>query len=143
MTHLGRRCTWMVLGLVILGCHSITGVREAPPDAGKSRAFAAPLSRVLAAAREALTASQFQLREIVPEGDSAWALIATQGQSFASYGEIVRVRLVGRDSALTWAWVHTQKKMATNLFATGDWSPALFQQMEATLGLPQSASASP
>jgi len=64
--------------------------------------------------------------------DSTLMIIGTQGLSAWSYGEVVRVVLVGRQDT-TDVRVVTKKRLATTVFATGDWSAKLFKYMSAAL----------
>lgn len=133
--------TLIALPVLLGACATVANVGSAAPDAGKHRVFQAPMADLIPATQGALAGLNFGVKTTAIEGDSAWSIIASKGMSFWSYGEVVRVRLARIDSGQTAAWVHTKRRLATNVFAEGDWSVRLFVAMQAELDRPRLADA--
>ena len=112
--------------LVLSACSTVAGVQEVAPTAGVEARFAATLPEVQLAAVGAFAANGLGVQSVTPEGDSAWVAVVSRGLTYWSYGEIVRVRAALVDSATTSVWIYSQRRLATNLTAKGDWSDILF-----------------
>ena len=63
-------------------------------------------------------------------------IIGKKGGSLFSYGELVRVVVEEHGENSTMVYVHTKRKMATNIFAKGDYSKTIFTNMDLQLQAP-------
>ena len=124
------RCHAIALALVVgaaSGCATTDTMREAPLSEGKTQTFAAPFDTVLEATRESIPEAGFGIQEVNQVDAGTTAFIAEKSGGAFSYGERVRVLVQRQGDAETLVRVLTKKKMATNVFAKGDWSDTLFQ----------------
>lgn len=111
----------------------MTGVEKEPLDLGQGRLFQAPLQRTAEATRTAFMALQLGIKSETRVDSLTWMVIATSDATPFSYGEIVRAVITGRTDSTSEVRVFTRKRMATNLFARGDWSKQVFQEMAKVL----------
>ncbi len=115
--------------LALLGaapaCNSVSGVQEVAPTAGLHATLEADLPGVQEAAALAISANQLNVKAVTREGDTAWVVVASRGMTSSSYGELIRVRAVRRDSAETEVWIYEELRMTTNVAAKRDWSETL------------------
>lgn len=123
----------LVLLMLATGCATVGSVTSRPAGDGSGRSFAAPLPEVRNALRVAFDSTGLAPKDSSQLNDSTLMIVGTRGFSMWSYGEIVRVLLAGRQDT-TDVRVVTAKRMATNVFANGDWSTKLFRYMTAELG---------
>jgi hypothetical protein len=113
----------------LLACATVGGLRTEPLEAGAYRAYRAPLNEVVMATRQAMAGSGIQVEEAPQIDEHTWMIIGKKGMSFASYGELVRAVVREQPDGQVSVRVVTKKKMATTVFAKGDWSQALFDQI--------------
>ena len=132
-----RALRFLPLALVVplAACATMGGLREEPLTAGVSRTFPAPLGPVVDAARQAMVGAGMDVQEQLRPSPDIGMLLGQKGMSLWSYGELVRVVARQTDSARTSVYVVTRRLLATNITAREDWSTALFDRMEVTLGL--------
>ena len=120
--------------VVTLGCATTSGLRNDPLDEGVVRIYQAPLRETIEAGREAMVGSGIEVKEVNDLGDNTWMILGNKGGGLASYGELVRMVVSGPDDGPTTVHVVTKKRMATNVFAEGDWSRSIYDQMDLKLG---------
>jgi hypothetical protein len=119
--------------LATAACASTGSVRTEPLAAGTTKTYTQSYAQVLAAARASLSEAGLALEEVTELDDSTSMLIGRKGQSFASYGEYVRLLVQRTSSSETAVRVLTKKKMATNVFAKGDYSQQIFSLIDSRL----------
>ncbi len=120
--------------VVALGCATTSGLRNEALDEGVVRIYQAPLRETIEAGREAMVGSGIEVKEVNDVGDNTWMILGNKGGGIASYGELVRMVLSGSENGPTTVRVITKKRMATNVFAEGDWSRSIYDQMDLKLG---------
>ena len=126
------RTASLALLLLATGCATVGSVSSRPLGDGTGRSFTASLPDTRDALRIAFDSTGMGLKDSAQVNDSTLMIVGSQGLSAWSYGEVVRVVLVGRQDA-TDVRVVTAKRLATTVFATGDWSTKLFKYMSAAL----------
>jgi len=120
------------------GCNTVSSVQGVAPDAGLHAQLAASLPEVQTATLQALESTELGVQRTVWEGDSAWAVVASEGMTLWSYGEIVRIRAVRTDSATTDLWLVSQRRLETNVTAK-DWTETLLVDIQGALRSVQSS----
>ena len=134
----GYMKTWRVIVLVLAGlvpfmaCATTGGIKAKPISAGVSRNFFADYDRVLKAALVSVVELGLKIDEMTRVGNES-TIVATKGVSLFSYGELIRVVVATTSPTQTTVRVITQRRLATNLTAKGDWSRPIFSQMESKL----------
>lgn len=108
------------------GCASVESVRVAPGTADRTFRLQEPCDVVSAALRAALLELGFRID--IDDGDDACPkeFVATSPISAFSWGEIVRLRLHQQHGERVLA-IHTERRLATNLTARGDWALEIYQ----------------
>lgn len=119
------------------GCNTVSSVQGVAPDAGLHAQLAASLPELQTATLQALESTELGVQRTVWEGDSAWAVVASEGMTLWSYGEIVRIRAVRTDSATTDLWLVSQRRLETNV-AAKDWTETLLAGIRDALRSTQS-----
>jgi hypothetical protein len=110
-------------------CATVGGIQNAPLDAGNARVFPVSFDSTLKAAREAVIEAGLQIesaREVEP---GTWIIVGKKGVSGFSWGELVRVAVARQEERSTRVTVHTQRRVATNVTAKGDYSETIFSNM--------------
>lgn len=110
------------------GCSTVSSVQGIAPEAGRRGEFQGSPAQVQAAAIQALSSTQLRVQRAAWEGDSVWVIVASEGMTFWSYGEIVRIRGMRVDSATTAVWLVSQRRLETNV-AAKDWTETLFERI--------------
>ena len=108
-------------------------MRNAPVDEGVAQTFHGDYDRILKAARESVVEAGLAIEEVDKMDDKTWMIIAKKGASAFSWGELVRVVVQNGDADSTTVRVLTQRKMATNVTAKGDYSKSILSNMELKL----------
>lgn len=121
------------MGIAVGACASTSSIRSAPMTAGSSRTFAASAQDVSRAAREALAEAELQIEDIQDLNDSTRIIVASKPTSNFSWGELVRVAITSHAGRGTEVAVFTQKKLATNVAAKGDYSGTIFSRIAVKL----------
>ena len=126
-----RHVVAFLLGTQVLfgACATAGGIRSEPIDAGVSRSISADYDRVTRAAREAIVEVGLEIHETKQAGDQVM-IVAAKGVSAFSWGELVRVVVEETSLTETTVRVITQRRLATNVTAKGDWSTSIFSAME-------------
>lgn len=88
---------------------------------------------ILKAARDATVASGLHLESVDKVDDHTWTILAKKDASTWSWGELVRVVIQQTSADTTTVRVISKKRMATNVGARGDYSQAIFNDMELKL----------
>lgn len=122
--------TAAVLGAGLAGCASLSTVRAAAPDAGRSMVFKRPIAEVYPAVQE--TVSWLDLN-IAEKNDQEHTILASKGMSALSWGERVRIVCKPLSASETQVTILSKRVVATNVFAT-DWADKLFERLTVTLG---------
>ena len=123
----------LALALVFAGCATTGGMRRAPLAEGSARTFPGEYARVLTAAREAVVEAGLAVEEANRVNDTAWMIIGKKGVSRFSLGELVRVVVEKTGAAETTVRVRTQRRLATNVAAKGDYSRSILSNIELKL----------
>jgi hypothetical protein len=123
-----------VLAILLTACATTSGMRRQPVDAGIARTFNAPFERVVAACRNAMVHVEIEVKTAEQVNDTTLMIIGDKGVSTFSAGE--KVRIVVQETAKDRSEVRiiTKRRLATNIFAKGDWSEDLFEQIQQELG---------
>lgn len=130
-----------LLGLTILvvaaGCASMGGLRDDPLDAGKERTFEAPFPEIVDAARDAVEGAELQIEDAYQPKENVWVILSKKGTSAWSWGELVRVVVVGPEETdqaeETVVRVVTKTKGTLNVAAKGDYSETIFSSIALAL----------
>ena len=122
-----------LLFVLLVGCATTAGLRQAPLEEGAQRLFRAPMEEARQAARAALIEAGFEVAEGTEADNGVWVLMARKGMTWTRRGEGVRVALKPDGLDKTIVRVVTKRRFATHNTATGDWSAAVFEAMLARL----------
>lgn len=120
-----------LLCLATASCATTGGLKSEPLDAGTSQTYSAPLNRVVSAAREAVSQAGFQIDDVVHPNDSTWVVIGKRGAGFFSYGQLVRAVVQPATGGQTVVRIVTQRRLATEITAKGDYSHAILSSIAA------------
>lgn len=134
MTPFARATLLMSALAGLIGCATVAGIESEPLTAGQVRAFDAPLPRVVNATRAALLGANLEVQSLRQLDSLTWQFVAKRTAQTFTWGELVRV-VVQSNGARTSVYVVTQRRMATNITARGDWSEQIFAQIAADLQL--------
>ena len=132
MVRIGR--VW--IGVLLSGtiaCATAAGMRGAPLQEGIAHTFTGEYDQVLTAAREALLEAGLTVEEVNKVNDTTWMIIGNRGTSAWSWGELVRLVVEQTDASQTTVRVLTERRLATNVTAKGDYSTSIFSNMELKL----------
>lgn len=113
-------------GLALGACATVGGIATAPPSGGVERIFYARLDSVVTAARQSLVESGLALQTAEELVDGGWKFVGERGSSAFSYGELVRVVVQPVAPRVVSVRVLTQRRLATNITARGDYSQLIF-----------------
>ena len=131
--HVSSACRLAGAAVIVAACASTAGLRSAPLDAGETKFYAAPLAVVGPAARQAVLSAGLNVDSVSTPDSLTWMIIAKKGMSLFSYGELVRVVVAQTPDGAVAVRVFTKRRLATNVTAKGDWSGAIFQQLDRIL----------
>ena len=116
--------------LSLFGCATVSSVRSAPLSEGVSQTFAAEHALVLRAAQEAVVDAGLTVEAVNKIDDKTSIIIGTKGMSAFSWGELVRVSVERTSDTETTVRVYTKRKVATNIFAKGDYSQDILSNIK-------------
>ena len=119
--------------LALTACATTGGLKQEPLDQGVTRTFAGNYDTILKAARDATVATGLHLESVDKVDDRTWTLVGKKDASAWSWGEMVRVVVQQTAPDSTTVRVISKKRMATNVGARGDYSQAIFADMELKL----------
>ena len=123
--------SWVALLGLVTACASAGGMRTEPLDAGEAKIYATPLGVVVPAAQQAVRAAGLEVENVSQPDSVTWMIVAKKGMSLFSWGELVRVVVQpSPDSAAVVVRVFTKRRLATNITAKGDWSGAIFDELD-------------
>jgi hypothetical protein len=111
-------------------------MRNQPIEAGASRVYQAPLESVVAATRAAMVGTGLDFVEASQVDPKTWMLIAKKGASLWSWGEKVRVVAQETEPNRVAVRILTKRAVSINITAKGDYSQALFNQIDLELKVP-------
>lgn len=131
-TVLRNLSTCVCLVVLLSGCATTSSMRSEPLTSGISRSFEAEYDVVLKATRGAFVEAGIKIEEGRALDTDTYMLLGETGMSTASYGEKVRA-VVARARVGATVTVLTKKKLATNVFAKGDYSGSIFSSIEVQL----------
>jgi hypothetical protein len=118
---------------VFLACATSGGLKQEPLTAGETQKFVGNYDTILKAARDATVASGLHLESVEKVDDHTWTILGKKDASAWSWGEIVRVVIQQVSPDTTSVRIISKKRMATNVGARGDYSQAIFSDMELKL----------
>jgi len=104
-------------------------MRGAPEGSGVGRIFDSSFERIARASKDAVVASGLGIEEFYEPAPGKLVIIAERSWSAFSWGERVRVAVYKLAPAQAEVWVYTQRKLATNITARGDWSDTIFSNI--------------
>jgi hypothetical protein len=125
------------------GCATVSTMKEAPPYGEVARSYSGDFTRVVEAARDSLLELGLTIEDFSQVNDRCWRIVATAGMSAFSWGELVRVLVERRQAAEVEVRVLTRRRLATNIFAKGDYAPDIYPRMDWKLRRPTDAPRSP
>ena len=131
--HVSSAYGLAVAAAIAAACASTAGLRSEPLDAGETKFYSAPLAVVGPAARQAVLSAGLNVDTVSTPDSLTWMIIAKKGMSLFSYGELVRVVVAQTPDRAVAVRVFTKRRLATNVTAKGDWSGAIFQQLDRIL----------
>jgi hypothetical protein len=102
-------------------------------DTGVLREFDGEYATVLSAARNAVTAAGLTIDSYQEVNDSTAMIVAKKGISAWSWGELARVVVQKSGDNRVGVRVLTRRRVATNLTAKGDYSDAIFSNIDLAL----------
>ena len=123
----------MTAVIVLSACATTGGMRSAPLAQGTPRTFSAEYDKVLKASREAVVEAGLAIEEVTKVNEQTWMIIGKKGASGFTWGELVRVVVEQTAPTETTVRVYTQRKLATNITAKGDYSDAILSNIELKL----------
>jgi hypothetical protein len=123
----------ILLLMYLFGCASKSSIQREPLHAGKERRFQSDFSKTLEAAHEAMIASGLQVESNTKIDENTYMLIGKKGGSLWSWGELVRVTVIKEDAQTTIVRVVTKRRVSANITAKGDYSEAIFSNIELKL----------
>jgi hypothetical protein len=136
INHRINACRVVLPLIVTAACASTGGMDAERLDAGEAKFYAAPLTTVAPAARQAVLAAGLTVDTVSQPDSLMWMIIAKKGMSLFSYGELVRVVVQQTPEGAVVVRVFTKRRLATNLTARGDWSGRIFEQLDHILAQP-------
>ena len=105
------------------------GMKEEPLEKGSAASFSASLAETNSAVREAMVGSQLMIDEITQVNDSTWMFLSKKTAGAWTWGELVRVITIDVPGNMTRVYVVSNRRMAANVTAKGDYSDDLFTQI--------------
>lgn len=119
-----------ILIMFILNCATVSSVRNAPLHAGKKQVFHADFEKTIEAATAAMMEAGLEIESRDEVDDNTYMLVSKKSSTAVSWGELVRVVVVKKDSKETEVRVHTKRRVAMNVIAKGDYSEKIFGSIE-------------
>ena len=123
----------LLVAIGVLGCASTNSMRAEPLDAGIVREFDGDYATILRAAREAVVGAGLAIDSFDEVNETTAMIVAKKGSSLFSFGELVRVVVQHMPGGHTAVRVISDRRMATNIFARGDYSETIFANVELAL----------
>lgn len=137
MTHHARqfstRGPLIVAGILLAGCASAGGMKNAPLDAGVTREFSGSYQSIVRAARDATVQAGLAIDSFTDVDSSTAMIVAKKGSSMWSYGELVRVVVQKAGENRATVRVYSKRKLATNVTARGNYSETIFENITLSL----------
>lgn len=121
--------------ILAAACATAAGMRSEPLGLGTARVYRAPPEQALSATQAAFARSELVVDTLMRPDSATWMLVGVHpGSLIGGRGELIRV--VGRRVAdsTTEVRILTKRVDPMDLWARGDWSPALFIYIGAFLG---------
>ena len=123
-----------LLGMMFLiGCATTGTMRNAPLSEGVEKVYQHEYEKVLEASTTAVVEAGMGIQEISNPNDNTTVLICEKGMSMTCYGERVRIVVEKQSDTATAVRILTKKKLATNIFAEGNWSKRIFPLIDSKL----------
>ena len=120
---------YLLVGL-LAACTTTGTIRSMPIDQGTARTYSASLTKVLAASRDAMVGTGISIQEATEvEPGKTWMILGKKGMSTFSYGELIRVVVTKQATRQTEVRVVTKRRGKLNVFAKGDYSTAILDQV--------------
>ena len=117
----------------ILGCASTGSMRARPLDEGVAREFTGDYATVLRAAREAVIGAGLAIDLFDEVNETTAVIVAKKGSSLFSFGELVRVVVEQSANDRVVVRVVSDRKLATNIAARGDYADTIFSNVTLAL----------
>ena len=128
--------TLLIIGICIVlfsGCRSVSSIRDVSLSEGPSQVFNADYNKVLKVIPEAISESGISIEETKQIDDKTYMIIGEKSADAFQWGSVVRVIIEKTSKNKTTVRVYTQKKQALNITARGDFSKAIFSNIELKL----------
>ena len=120
----------------VFGQASLNQLKNAPLHAGESRIFKAPFKPLVEFSRAAMREAGLEIESVEKIDTETYMLIGKRRASGFSWGEMVRVSIIGQDDASkTIVRVYTKKRVKLNITAKGDYSQSIFSSIESQIEL--------
>lgn len=118
------------------GCATSTGIQKGALDKGPAETFGSPFPEVVDATRQSMMELQLGINtDRVIDADTHM-LVGEIGVSPFSWGEVVRAVIEDNGGDMSTVHVVTQRKVATNVIAKGNWAPDIFKKVRQKLASP-------
>lgn len=118
------------------GCATSSGIQKNALDKGPAETFSAPMPRVVDATRQSMMELKLGINTDREIDADTHMLVGEIGMSAFSYGEVVRAIIDDNGDDTSTVHVVTQRKLATNIIAKGNWAPDIFKKVRQKLGNP-------
>ena len=116
----------LMLCCCFVSCSTSQSIRGASLSNGIERTFNREMTVVLPSLRQALKEEQMTITFDSTFDEKTHIIISETPVSGFSWGEVIRVVAIKRGDDKTALRVLTERKMATNVFANGDYSTNIF-----------------
>ncbi len=123
----------MTMCCFLASCSTTQSIRNVSLTNGNERTFNREMSIVLPALRQALVEEQMTIAYDSTVDEKTHMIVSETPPNGFSWGEVIRVVAVKRSDNKTTLYIITERKMATNIFANGDYSTNLFFKIEQKL----------
>ena len=123
------RALLLLTVLFLPACATVGGIQNAPLTAGVTRTFDAGFDNTVKAARESVVEAGLQIESVREVDANTFFIIGKKGTSAFSWGELVRVAVMREGENRTRVAVHTQRRVATNVTARGDYSEPILSNL--------------
>lgn len=115
------------------GCATTGGIKSAPISQGVARSFQHDFNATLKAAQQSIVETGLAIEEAIEIAPATWSIVAKKGATLMSMGELVRVVVEEVSPGTTQVRVLTQKRVATNVAARGDYSASILSNLDLKL----------
>lgn len=121
----------MIAAAVVSGCASVNSVRDAHETKGEQRSFDVSYPDMLSMAETTLSSLGIGIVDTQTSDSGSTVFLGTDGVTFSSWGEIIRVTVSKSDPANTSVTVYWRHRFRDGLVSfTRDWTEDIFADIE-------------